>query len=140
ITNAAAAEGSTVGKFLDTFVSPNSGGLGSPGGFAFGPDGNLYVASGAQVLRYNGTTGNFMSTFVSPGPGVRNGAVELIFTPAGNLLVAYQNSNEVLQFNGTTGAYIGSFVSGYNLSFPRALAFGPAGNLYCNSQTGTEPS
>jgi DNA-binding beta-propeller fold protein YncE len=140
ISNAAATEGSAVGKFLDTFVSPNSGNLGSPGGFAFGPDGNLSVASGWQVLRYNGPSGNFMNLFVLPGPGIRNGPFDLIFTPGGNILVAYQNSNEVLQFNGTTGAYIGSFVSGYSLSFPRALAFGPDGNLYVNSETGTNTS
>jgi streptogramin lyase len=138
ISDSTATEGDNMAKFLDAFVSPGIGGLGAPGGFAFGPDGNFYVASGSQVLRYNGTTGAFMNIFVPTGTGgTRNGAFELLFMPGGDLLVAYQNSNEVLRFNGTTGAYLGNFTSGRTLSFPRALAFGPDGSLYVNSQTGS---
>jgi sugar lactone lactonase YvrE len=141
ISNATATEGGTPGKFLDTFVSPGSGGLGAPGGFAFGPDGNFYVGNSAYVMRYSGSTGAFMNIFVPAGSGgTRRGPHELLFMPGGDLLVAYQGSNEILRFNGTTGAYVGNFTSGRGLSFPRALAFGPDGNLYVNSQTGENTS
>jgi hypothetical protein len=143
VSDTTATEGDTTGKFLDTFVSPDSGGLNtnqSPGGLAFGPDGNFYVGNGGTVLRYNGSTGNFMDTFVGPGPGVRNGPFEVLFMPGGDLLVTYQNSANILRFNGTTGAYVGVFTSGRTLSFPRALAYGPDGNLYVNSETGANTS
>jgi sugar lactone lactonase YvrE len=145
ISNATATEGDTTGKFLDTFVSPGSGTLNvpgySPGDFVFGPDGNFYVASGAYVLRYNGTTGAFMDNFVGVGAGARNGPFELLFMPGGDLLVAYQNAGgSIRRFNGTTGADLGEFTSGQTLSFPRAMAFGPDGNLYVNRETGANTS
>jgi sugar lactone lactonase YvrE len=146
ISNTTATEGDTTGKFLDTFISPGSGPLYapgySPGDFGFGPDGNFYVASGGYVLRYNGTTGAFMNNFVTTAaPSERNGPFELLFMPGGDLLVAYQNSGGVVRrFNGTTGADLGAFTSGITLSFPRAMAFGPDGNLYVNRETGANTS
>ncbi len=62
-------DGST-GAFIDEFISPpNNGGLGSPTGLIFGPDGNLYVSSidTRQILRYNGATGAFIDAFASVG-------------------------------------------------------------------------
>jgi hypothetical protein len=140
VSNATATEGDTTAKFLDTFVSPGAGGLGAPGGFAFGPDGNFYVANASYVLRYHGSTGAFMDTFVAPGAGGMSGPFDLLFMPGGDLLVAYQGSNDIVRFNGTTGAYVGVFTSGKTLSVPRAMAFGPGGNLYVNSQTGENTS
>src|SRR5262249_47088822 len=67
--------GSTPGAFIDTFVAAGSGGLQTPWGLLFGPDGNgdghqdLYVNSAkynkglraaghtSVVLRYDGVTG-----------------------------------------------------------------------------------
>jgi DNA-binding beta-propeller fold protein YncE len=144
VSDATATEGDATSKFLDTFAAPGNGNLGALGGFAFGPDGNFYVARSRDVLRYDGTTGALMNTFVAPGTdfvlGSRNGPFELLFTPGGDLLVAYQNSNNVVRYNGTTGADLGVFTSGKTLSFPRAMAYGPDGNLYVNSQTGTYTS
>jgi hypothetical protein len=47
---------------------------------AFGPDGNLYVASTGnnQVLKYNGTTGAFISVFTSTGLNLPFGLVFLL--------------------------------------------------------------
>jgi hypothetical protein len=92
----------TTGQFLDEFVTTGSGGLDHAAGITFGPDGNLYVASGgwggnggifglAAVLRYEGPTrpdnlppGTFLGTFVQPGSGGLNSPFGLLFGPDGN--------------------------------------------------------
>ena len=57
------------GARLADFVTAGSGGLDRPFGFAFGPDGNLYVSSlgTGQILRYDGSTGAFLGVFASGG-------------------------------------------------------------------------
>ncbi len=47
------------GQFHDTFVSPSNGGLTNLQGFAFGPDGDLYIDGAAAIYRYDGATGAF---------------------------------------------------------------------------------
>jgi len=92
----------TTGQFLGEFVANGSGGLDHAAGITFGPDGNLYVASGgwggnggifglAAVLRYEGPTcpdklppGTFLGTFVRPGSGGLNSPFSLLFGPDGN--------------------------------------------------------
>jgi DNA-binding beta-propeller fold protein YncE len=75
------------GAFLDAFViddagtpEDESGGLVSAHGAAFGPDGDLYVASfgNNRVLRYNGVTGDFVSVVVAPQAGVV-GPIDVLF-------------------------------------------------------------
>lgn len=74
--------GASPGAFMGVFVSPGSGGLESPTGILFGPDGNsdghqdLYVSNSrltgqggdkgklGTVKRYDGLTGVFIDTFV----------------------------------------------------------------------------
>src|SRR5688572_24943915 len=55
ISDASAVEGAAAIRYIDDFVTTNSGGLFNPHQVAFGPDGYLYVTSGFsdQVLRYD---------------------------------------------------------------------------------------
>jgi hypothetical protein len=120
------------------FVSTGSGGLAFPQGLAFGPDGDLYVASGNtnQILRYNGTTGAFMSVFV---PATFGGVSDLAFGPDGSLFVTDYGGHVVRRFNGMTGAAMpapgqsgADFVPAGSGGLGRVdgLAFGPDRNLY----------
>jgi sugar lactone lactonase YvrE len=86
------------GQFLGVAAAGN--GLTRPYGNAFGPDGNLYVASfrSNQILRFNGTTGAFIDVFASDlngGFGTLNGLNGpngLLFTPDGSLLVTTEGT------------------------------------------------
>jgi streptogramin lyase len=146
----------TTGDFLGEFIPAGSGGLGIPDGLLFGPDGNLYVGSllTDSILRYDGITGdplpsagNSGATFVPSGSGGLTfgspGAFDawLIFGRDGNLYVKSggihepPDSSSVLRFNGATGEFIDAFVPAGSggLTGPRALVFGPDGNLYVNA-------
>ncbi len=132
------AEGAGACSFgSSTFAS--GGGLDTPSGLGFGPDGNLYVgnyanAFGTQVLRYNGTTGDFFDVFASSPSSPLIGPSGLIFGPDGNLYVSTEfPTNQVLRYDGKTGAYLGVFTSGGPLNRPYGLAFGPDGNFYVAS-------
>jgi hypothetical protein len=111
-------------------------------GMAFGPGGDLFVASGnhsygCEVLRYNASTGASKGAFVSPpGPNTAyRGCEGLVFGPDGNLYTSSNLADIVQRFDGQTGAYLGDFVSAGSggLNGPLGLAFGPDGNLYVAS-------
>ncbi|MDK2743108.1 MAG: hypothetical protein NDI90_09345 [Nitrospira sp. BO4] len=109
------------GKNGASFVS------GVPGPFntrvAFGPDGDLFVLSGAtlDVLRYNGRTGVFLGTFI---PGGNTG--DMVFGPDHNLYILNFFGGSVLRYNGKTGAFINSFVSPVSGGFSGNLTFSPS--------------
>lgn len=116
----------------EVFVEAGSGGLFSPTGLTFGPDGGLYVANNiGNVLRYDGSTGEFIEVFAS-GLSVPQ---DVAFGPDGNLYVSNGFTDSITRFDGTTGALIGDFVaSGSNgLAAPVGMAFGPNGDLYTTS-------
>src|SRR5262249_20790786 len=133
------------GQFLNTFVTPNSGGLSQPVGMVFGPDNNLYVASQTtnQVLRYNGTTGAFKDVFVSAGLVGLTSPTGITFGPDGNLYVCSNTTWSIMRYQGPLGASPGSALpaSGQTranfvpyrsggLIEPNRAIFGPDGDLY----------
>jgi outer membrane protein assembly factor BamB len=99
------------GGFLGTFATtPQAHGM------VFGPDGHLYVHTGTDIERFDGTSGAPLGAFAS-GNGL-NFAAGLTFGPDGDLYAtAYQEypNNLVLQFDGTTGGFINNFIDD---SFP----------------------
>lgn len=89
----------TTGAFLGEFVPRGRGGLDHAAGITFGPDGNLYVASGGfcwpneicgnnAVLRFQGPSGPapgaFIDTFVAKGSGGLLVPNTPLFGPDGN--------------------------------------------------------
>jgi hypothetical protein len=98
----------STGRDGANFITPNDGGLVWANGFAFGPDGMLYVANDftpngpSNILRFDGTTGNFLSVLVSSGLGFVDG---LVWGPVGNLYVTSNTSKQAsvnrYDFSGT---------------------------------------
>lgn len=122
------------GQFKGVFVAANSGGLTTPNGLAYGPDGNLYVSSAEQsaVLRYDGRTGAYLGVAASTGI---NRASYCSFGPDGNLYVCSTNNNQVLRYNPATGELLGVFATHPSVPWPAGLAW--AGNtLYVSSFSG----
>jgi DNA-binding beta-propeller fold protein YncE len=71
------------GAFGGDFVTSGSGGLSYPQQLSFGPDGNIYVASGQSILRFQGPSG------ASPGapmPSTGNDGAEFVASGSGELL------------------------------------------------------
>ena len=99
--------GKRPGAFIDVFVPPGSGGLLSPVGVIFGPDGNgdgrqdLYVSSGeltglgadqgrlGTITRYDGVTGAFIDAFVPSGSGGLSNPGAMTFTQTDPVTMAY---------------------------------------------------
>jgi hypothetical protein len=116
------------------FVPSGSGGLSRAKGLAFGPDGNLYVASNASntVDEFNGTTGASMGTFISASSGTLDGPYVLAFRPDG-LYVSNEYSGEVNRYNATTGSFDRNIVptapNNYGVG---DMVWDANGNLYAN--------
>jgi hypothetical protein len=113
----------TTGASKGVFVSAASGGLDAPQGIVFGPDGNLYVASGnwfngsngpfyngdfppGAVLRFQGPSGrnpgSFLGTFIPAGSGGLANPAGLLFgpDPSGNGKTDLYVANSVQSGNG----------------------------------------
>lgn len=96
-------------------------------GLAFDRSGNLYVASGNEILKY--TPNGAESVFANNGLNVPTG---LAFDAAGNLYAANSGNGTIEKF--TIGGGGNLFASG--LDDPAGLAFDSEGNLYVATTAG----
>jgi sugar lactone lactonase YvrE len=136
-----------------SLVRKGAGGLVTPEGIVYDPDGNLLVANTTSttgdILKYDSFTGQLLGVFLASGAGgdLAN-ANDMHIGPDGDLYVsstkgtAYNNGN-VLRFDPVTGDPLpGPSRSGANFIDPlttqlaNAFTWGPDGNLYLSVDTG----
>lgn len=130
------------GEFIDVFIGDNpdtaedeNGSLIRPYGIAFGPDGNLYVASflSDQILRYNGVTGEFIDVFAQ-GNGQAdglNGPNGLLFIN-GSLYVTTQGS--VAKINPDTGKVFPDYIFSSQVLRYDSLTAGTTPSVFATPQ------
>ena len=116
-----------------------------PRGFAFAPDGRLFLASG---IGPDGTGDNAIRAFApngAPLPGwhvadPELSPLDLILAPTGNVVVSSERPfgapdavTTIREYAARDGRLVRVFSPGRTAQFlkPRGLRFGPDGHLYC---------
>jgi len=103
------------GRHVGTFIR----GVERPNALAFGPDGGLYIATGAvggpgAVKRFDALTGRFLGDFVAlPAgqPGYLARASHLLWHD-GDLFVVSCDDSRVQRYDGATGAFRATVAAG----------------------------
>ena len=135
-----AASASSVMRFdedgirLADFVPSGSGNLGDPQGIAFGPNGNLFVASNGSnnVLEFDGNNGSFVGVFASRGDWTW--PAEINFREGLLYVSDFRPGGTVTRFDALTGEFVDVFISG--LSFPDGQSWDANGDIYISEFTG----
>ncbi len=99
----------TSGAFEAAF---GAGTMNTAYGLDFGPDGNLYVASGgsSKIVKFDPITGAAVD-FVTTGSGGLSAPIGIEFGADNNLYAASLNADSVKYYHGSTGAPLGDFVA-----------------------------
>lgn len=117
------------GDFIEEFIATGSGGMTSPDGITFVPNGNLLVLDLGldQILEFNGGNGDFIANFGPSGPS----GDCVVVGPDGNIYACDFFDNQVFRFSPDgNGA---PFLTG--IAGPEGLDFDADGNIYvsgCN--------
>ena len=106
---------SATGRHMGTLIN----GIERPNALAYGPDGALYVATGAvggagAVKKFNGVTGRFLGNFISvPAgqPGYLARASDIVWHE-GDCFVVSCDDSKVHRYDGKTGAFKGTVATG----------------------------
>ena len=101
--------------------------------FAFGPDGLLYIASGAQpndehVIHVWDVDGHALVASLARSDEITN-ATSVAFAPDGSLFVADYPSGELSRYDVVSGERLAT-IDDAELSHPVSIDFGPDGLLY----------
>jgi DNA-binding beta-propeller fold protein YncE len=113
-----------------------------PRGFGFGPDGQVYLASGAapsgqgdNTIAVSDRSGTLLTPRLVTDPELS--PLDLKFAPNGNIVVAsewpFGAADSVREYDPVTGQLARVLVPDRSVGFrrPRGLRFGPGGRLYC---------
>ncbi len=131
------------GRFLGVFAGADS--LAGLSDLAFGPDGDLYAAADAAILKLSGQTGAIAGDVQRDDLKRLDGSLALSFGPDDRLYVGASGSNEIVAFDVSGQASAGDpdepggtsdvFVrDGSGLVGAQALRFGRDGHLYVASR------
>lgn len=115
----------TTGSLVRELVPAGAGSLAAATGLAFGPDGDLLVASSGthQILRFDPDSGEFLGVFAEHEE--LSSPYSMAFGPTGDLFVS--SGSCVLRFD-AAGAFAGVVVGG--LETPIGLRFAADGSLW----------
>jgi WD40 repeat protein len=124
------------GNFLGNFIPAGFGGLMTPSGSVFGPDGSYYVGTqfNNRVLHYD-AAGNPMPGQGQPGatfiPDVARPGGMLV-GPDSKFYLTSETTGDVRRYDPITGLMLDIFIPADSggLSRPSGMVFGPDGNLY----------
>jgi hypothetical protein len=142
------------GAFLGDFVDsdPTKNDLNRPEGLVFGPDGNLYVTSFAnlqapngdtdKILEFNGTTGAYLGKIDLDQVGQpRAFAQAILFGPDGKLFASMENTGEIRRYDIGPGAFtMDPYNPGtYQAFVPARASGGPIGQAWYLTFGNTDP-
>ncbi|MFL5240712.1 MAG: MBG domain-containing protein [Gemmataceae bacterium] len=142
------------GAFLGDFVQGDpTNDLNRPEGLVFGPDGNLYITSFAnlddpngdsdKILKLDGITGQYLGKIDLDQAGQpRTFAQAILFGPDGKLFVSIENTGEIRKYDASLGAFTQDpYNPGTYQSFVPAHADGgPISEAWYMTFDNTDPS
>lgn len=129
-TDESSLDGESGLKLIGVFAGPAPGASLQPQSFAFGPNGDIFIAHTGDggIARFNGTTGDFTGWFLTESECPKPSGI--IFDNYGRLLVGNYNTWDVLAFDAETAEPLGVFIPSHNGS-PFHMTIKPAPQPEC---------